>query len=87
MEGLDTRLMTESSMDLNLPQQVLKKINQFNALRGEDPNEPPKECNIQPIESQLKSRTSSTNTSPLVSDIMGKINHHAINNGDVEVHP
>ena len=27
------------------------------------------------------------NTSPVVSDIMGRLNHHYIDNGDVEVQP
>ena len=47
----------------------------------------PRECNIQPPEANFKSRTSPPNTSPMISDIMGGINHHTIDNGDVKVFP
>ena len=61
-------------------------MNQFNALYNDEPNEPPRECNIQPTASHFKSRTSPSNTSPVVSAIMGRTNHRAIDNGDVQVH-
>ena len=61
-------------------------MNQFNDLHGEQPNELPRQWNIQPPESHLKSRKSPPNTRPLVSYIMGILNHHGIDNGDVEVH-
>ena len=32
----------------------------------------------------LKSRTSPSRTNPVISDIMGKLNHHSIDNGDVK---
>ena len=62
-------------------------MNHFNILHGEEPNEPPIEWNNQPPAAHFKSRTSPPNTSPVFSSIMGRLNHHAINNGDVEVHP
>ena len=62
-------------------------MNKFNALHDEELNEPPIECNSQPPEYHFKYRTSPTNTRPVVSDIMGILNHNFIDNGDVEVHP
>ena len=48
-------------------------MDQFNALHGDEPNETPRECNIQPPESYFRSRTSPLNTSPVVSSIIGGI--------------
>ena len=58
-------------------------MNQFNALNGEEPKEPPREWNSQTTASHFKSRSSPSRTNPVISDIMGKINHHAIDNGDI----
>ena len=60
-------------------------MNQFNALHGEKPKKPPREWNSQPPAAHFKSRSSTFRTSPVVSDIMGKLNHHAINNGDIKI--
>ena len=62
-------------------------MNQFNALYGEEPNEPIREWNRQHPAVYLKSRTSPTNTRPVFLAIMGRLNHHEIDNGGVEVHP
>ena len=61
-------------------------MNQFNNLHGEETNEPPIDWNGQPPASHLKSRTSPPNNIPVVSAIMGRLKHHSIYNGDVEVH-
>ena len=58
-------------------------MNQFNALHGDEPKEPPRELNSQPLESHFKSTSSTSRTNPVVSAIMGKLNHHAIDNGDI----
>ena len=60
---------------------------QLNSLHGEEPTYPPRECNIQDPFSQFKYRTSSPKTSPEVSTIMVRFNHHALDNGDVELCP
>ena len=79
--------MTEPSVALSFSQPSLRiNTNQLKSLYGEEPNKPPREWNIQPQADHFKSRTSPTNTRPVVSSIMGRINHHAIDNGDVEVH-
>ena len=62
-------------------------MNQFNALRGYEPTESPIEWKIQPSTGNFKSRTSTTKTSPVVSSVMGSLNHRAIYNVDVEFHP
>ena len=62
-------------------------MNKFNALHGEEPTEPPIEWIRKPPASNLKPRTSPPNNIPMVSAIMGIINHNEIDNGDVEVHP
>ena len=58
-------------------------MNQLNALHGDKPKEPPGEWNSQPPEAHFKSKSSHSRTNPMVSTIMGKLNHHAINNGDI----
>ena len=62
-------------------------MNNFNALHGEEPNDPPRDWNIQPPSSNFKYRTSPPKKIPVVSAITGRLNNHAIDNGDVEVHP
>ena len=58
-------------------------MDQFNEIHGDKPDEPPREWNIQHPEVHFKSCTSAPNTTPVVSDIMGRINHHAVHNGGV----
>ena len=61
-------------------------MNQSNALYGGKPTDPTREWNRQTPADNLKSRTSPTKNIPVVSAIMGRLNHHVIDNGDVEVH-
>ena len=70
-----------------LPPSLSINMNQFKSLNGEEPNEPPIEWNSQPPAAPFKSRTSSPKTIHVVSSITGILNHHAIDNGDVDVHP
>ena len=60
-------------------------MNQFNELHDDKPNEPPREWNSQPPASHFKSRTSTSKTNPVMSAIVKRLNHHAIDNGDVKV--
>ena len=60
-----------------------RKMNQFNTLHGEEPTEPPQDWNRQYPAAHLKYRTYPPKTNPLVSAIMGRLNHHAIGNGNV----
>ena len=62
-------------------------MNQFNALNDDGPTETPREWKIQHPAAHLKSKTSTPKTSPVVSAIMGRLNHHTIANGDAEVPP
>ena len=62
-----------------------RKINKFNAHHDEKPKEPPIEWSSQPPAYHLKSTTSPSRTNPLISDIIGELNHHAIDNGDVKI--
>ena len=61
-------------------------MNQFNDLHGDEPNDPLRTWNRQPQEAHFKSSTSPPKTSPMVSAIIRRLNHRAIDNGDVEVH-
>ena len=70
-----------------LPPSLRRKMNQFNSLHGDEPTDPPIECNIQPPPDHFKYRTSPPKTIPVVSSIMGRLNHIFIHNGYVEVHP
>ena len=56
-----------------LPPSLSIKMNQFKALHGEEPNEPPRAWSSQPPSAQFKSRTSPPNNSPVVSYIMGDL--------------
>ena len=70
-----------------LPPSLIRNTNQLNALHGYKPNNTPIDCNSQPPADNFKYRTYPPKTSTVVSDIIGRLNHHAIDNGDVEVHP
>ena len=58
---------------------------QINALHGDKLSETPREWNRKPPEVHFKLRNAATNTSPVVSAIMGRLNHHAVDNADVEL--
>ena len=62
-------------------------MNHFNALNGDEPTDPPREWNSKPPAAHFKSMASPPKTIPVVSAIVGILNHHSIYNGDVEVHP
>ena len=68
-----------------LPPSLRRKINQFNSLHGDEPKEPPREWNIKPPADHFKYRNSPSITNSVISAIMGKLNHHAIDNGDVKI--
>ena len=70
-----------------LPPSLRINMNQFNALRGDEPTNPPRECNSQPLSFIFKYQTSPPKTIPVVFDVMGRLNHHSNDNGDVEVYP
>ena len=69
------------------PQSLRRNRNKFNALHGEEPTDTPREQNSQPTVDHFKSRNSPPKTSPVVSYMMGRLNHHDIDNGDFEFHP
>ena len=71
----------------SIPSSLRRNTNKLNALHGDEPTDAPREWNIQPTEAHFKYRTSPPKTSPVVSDITGRLYHHAIDNGDVEVYP
>ena len=88
MELLDTRIIPASFVALNPYHQVLEESLISSATHhGGEPTEPPREWNSQSPESYFKSKTSPPKNSPVVSDIMGRLNHQATDNGDVDVHP
>ena len=78
--------MYASSMVQNPPLPSLRiKMNQFNALHGDKPKEPPREWNRQPPAAHFKYMSSPSRTNSVVSTIVGKLNHHTIDNGDVKI--
>ena len=62
---------------------LIIKINQSNTIHGEEKNDPLREWNIQPPAAHFKFSNSPTKTSPVVSDIMVRLNHHTIDYGGV----
>ena len=62
-------------------------MNQLSVLCCDEPTELPREWNIQPTEDHFKYRTSPPKNSPVVSAIMGRLNHHSIDNSDIDIHP
>ena len=90
----DIRLNRASSeLKKFLPPSLFRNNNQFNAVHGNTQHEPPKEWTRTSPADRLKSPTSTTRSStdkrhsPVVSDIIGKLNHYAVDNGDIEVYP
>ena len=69
-----------------LPPSLRRNINQLNALLGDKPTETPRKWNSQPLAVYFKSLILPTKTSPLVLSIMVILNHHSVDNGDVEVY-
>ena len=61
-------------------------MNQVNALHGYELTEPPRERNRQPPEVCFKSYTPTTKTIQAVFSIISRLNHHYIDNGDVDVY-
>ena len=59
-------------------------MNQFNVIHGDEPNEPSRGWIIQPPEYHFKFSTYPYRTNPVISDIMGILNHYAIDNSDVK---
>ena len=70
-----------------LPPIIRILMNRFNEIHVEEPNEPPRDWDSQSPAAHFKSRTATTKTSPVVSDIIGRLNHYTIDNCDDEVHP
>ena len=68
-----------------LPPSISRNMNQLNALHGDEPKETPREWNSQPLTAHFKSRTSPSRTNHLISAIIGKLNHRAIDNGNVKI--
>ena len=66
-----------------LPQIMRINMNQLNALHGYKPTEKSIEWNIQPPEVHFKSLKNPPQTSPVVSTIVGRLNHNAVDNDDV----
>ena len=62
-------------------------MNQFNSLHGDEPTDPIRAWKIQPLAFYLKPWKSPPKTSPVIFVIMGRLNRHAVDNGDVEFHP
>ena len=69
------------------PPSIIRKTNQINDIHVDKPTNPLREWNIQPTADHFKQRNSTPKTSPVVSDTMGILNHNAIDNGNVKVHP
>ena len=61
-------------------------ISKFNALHGYYLAESPTDGNKQSQQVHFKYQTPSTKTSPVVSDITGRLKHHTVYNGDIEVY-
>ena len=58
-------------------------MNKSNAVRGDKPVDPPRYWKIQPTAVHFKYDTPNTNTITVVSAILGILNNHAVENGNV----
>ena len=67
-----------------LPPSLTINMNQLNNLHGEEPNEPTRVWNRQPLAYHFTSRTSPHKTSPVVSDTTGRINYHGIDDDEMD---
>ena len=63
-----------------------RKMNQFNDIYGDEPNELPLGWIYQPPAAHFNSSTSTPNTISVVTAITGRLKQRAINNGDVRAH-
>ena len=61
-------------------------LKEKNFLHGEETTDTPREWKIQPSEVHFKYHTHPPKTSNTVLDIIGRLNNHDVDNGDVEVH-
>ena len=61
-------------------------MNKFNALHGDEPAEPPREWNVQPPSVHSKYYIPCFKNSNVVLAIMGRLNRHVVDNGDVDVY-
>ena len=69
-----------------LPPSIRKKTNELNDLHGDEPTDPPREWNSQPPAAHFKTSNSPPNTSTVLSAIIGRLNNHEVDNGDVNCH-
>ena len=69
-----------------IPPSIIINVNQLNYLNGNELTEQPREWNSQYPEAHFKYRKSPPKTSPVVSAIIERLNHRAIDNGGVKVH-
>ena len=60
-------------------------MNQFNIIHSDETTEKTREWNRQPPPFHFKYRYCHTKTSPVAMAILGILNHHAVDNDDVEV--
>ena len=68
-----------------LPLNLRRKMDYFNTINGDEPKELQREWNNQPPEAHFKSRSSPYRTNHVISAIIGKLNHRAMDNGDVKI--
>ena len=61
-------------------------MKKFNTLHGDEPTDTPIEWNSQPPSVHFKYRNSTPKTISVVSAIMWRLNHHDVDNGDVQVY-
>ena len=62
-------------------------MNQSKSLHGDEPTDKTRERNSQPPSDHFKSLTSYPKTSPVVLYTTGRLNHHTVDNSDVDVYP
>ena len=87
VEELAIKMINAPFKFLISPSSLGKNMKQFNTLHGDKPSEPQRQCNSQPPSVHFKPHNSAPKHSPLVSEITERINHHSVDNGDVELYP
>ena len=62
-------------------------MNQFKSINGDEPTDISREWNSQPLAVNFKSWISTSKNSPMILSIMGRLNNHGVDNGDIEIYP
>ena len=69
-----------------IPTRFRRKANQYNVIHSDKPTDTTRECSSQPSPVHSEYLNSDPKNIHAVWAIMGRLNHHTVDNGDIEVY-